>query len=165
MKVNKFRAKMQDENYKGFFAYSIYPSVSWFTKDHILYPGKIDYDTVGQYIGISDKYKQDIFEDDIIEEGLIGEIIWDGNGIIELLPNGLVIMSPLHTNLKQLSTGLVKLIGEGVDSVLDRIATPGYSELNLNCYDGLFWWCEDIKIIGNKYQNPELINTGAKLNV
>ena len=81
-------------------------------------------------------------------------IIWDGEGKIEICPLGKVIFYAPYFDISQIKIGRVKLLSSQLKFLNDG---TGYSELYLTEYDGIFQWPDDIEIIGNIYENPELL--------
>ena len=99
---------------------------------------EVDEKTVGQYIGLTDKNGKKIFEGDIIQFGEDEEYDWEFN------------------------IGVVKF-GEGTfDSGIYVYTGFFYEDKNGNIdHNALYNWEEDwerCKVIGNVYDNPELLN-------
>ena len=100
---------------------------------------------------------------DIVAECSVGDIIWDGCGIIEERPLGIVTVFKKHSgskllppeetdcyNITQIRTGKVKLTDKAEDWMKKNLANgTGYSELHLSRYDGKFYAWDDVEIIGN----------------
>lgn len=112
-----------------------------------------------QFIGRKDKHDKEIYEEDIIRECVVGQVIWDGDGIIEECPIGVVKWSNSHAgyNIKQIKEGRVRL---REDSSQRKYYPNGYTSLHLSCFDGHFLWFDRelyIEIIGNTFENPELL--------
>ncbi len=152
MREIKFKAKL----YKTNKIYDVI-DISWISDTKVLVTLQMDEDTgecfefpiegeLIQYINVKDRNNKEIYEGDIVEEGSIGEKIWDGEGIIKQCPVGIVEWDCAGFNIRQIKKGLVNL-NDG-----------SKSEVNLNTYDGLFQWYEAVlEIIGNESENPELL--------
>ena len=110
-------------------------------------------DALMQFTGLLDKQGKGIYEGDIIKECTVCSVIWDGDGVIEECPIGEVFITPYHTTIKQLRKGKVKVKkGTTVYKWSGKV-----SDLNMTIYDGVYQWPDDIEVIGNIYENPELL--------
>lgn len=101
----------------------------------------IDWNTVGQYTGLKDKNRKEIYEGDILEnkeKGCFAEIIW--------------------TNDVASKTGLVKgMFGDMVD-LSGFMTTLGQFEFRqFGRKTSRSYHLQDLEIIGDFYSNPELI--------
>ncbi len=111
--------------------------------------------TVGQFIWHKDKRDNELYTDDVIAEGLIDKIIWDGKAIITDRPYGFISVTPYVINVEQVHVGAAKLTDKATEMLKNY--PNGISPLNMDCYDGVFQWPDDIECIGNVWQNPELL--------
>ena len=94
-----------------------------------------------------DKNGRKIVVGDIIAQCLVGDIIWEGDGIITSRPFGIVIRCGKKLDVIQLRTGSVRLkvgckMAEGYGE---------YSPISLDSYDGEFQWekAKNIEVIGD----------------
>lgn len=104
-------------------------------------------------------------EGDIVAECSVGDVIWDGKGVITSRPLGVVIVYPSvkdtamchpeetdRYNVAQYRCGLVELT-ELADDWLPTIDVHGhkFTELHLSKYDGNFYAWDNIERIGSVY--------------
>lgn len=106
-----------------------------------------------QFTGLKDKNGKEIYEGDVIQECNIGDKIWEEfkkTAIVEKTPTGKVYYDEEGCLFN------VERIREGIVNFSDG---SGKSKLFLDHHDGLYMWRKDgrIEIIGNIYENPELL--------
>lgn len=153
----KFRGKTKDKLEKwiyGYYSHNSKRGIHMITEDNsgtwLVIPS-----TIAQFIGLKDKNDVEIYGSieidgvmseggDIIQECVVGQVIWDGD-VIQKCPYGKVVIQPLHTNLFQIKKGVVKL------------KKGGTRELNITTYDGVYQWPNSIEIIGNQTDNRDLL--------
>lgn len=113
-----------------------------------------DYDEMCplQFTGMLDRNGKEIYEGDIIQETKIGEKIWDDEAEVVKCPVGVVEYCAPAFNVIQ------KIVGEA-----RWLYRDGGSALHLSAYDGFYEWhmVDSYAVIGNIYENPELLNATA----
>ena len=96
-----------------------------------------------------------IYENDIIAEGALNKIIWDGAAIVSKRPIGRVVIlsdqeldeypiEDLHIEL--LETGVARLTGDAPEHFWNFSSEEGDVDLYLNTYDGLYQFQDDIML-------------------
>jgi uncharacterized phage protein (TIGR01671 family) len=104
---------------------------------------------VMQFTGLKDKNNKEIYEGDIIQEGVKGDDLWNGKATTDDAPIGEVIWD---------NNGLwnVKPLKEGLFHHQDE---NNKHRLYLSRYDGIFVgdWSKNCEVVGNIYENPELL--------
>ena len=83
---------------------------------------------------------------DIIAECTIGVLLWDDEAKVVERPYGKVVITSYGFECHQIKKGSAIFLNK-----------EGGSELNMSTYDGVFQWPKDIEVIGNIYENPELL--------
>ena len=106
-----------------------------------------------QFTGLLDKNGKEIYEGDILRECQIGQVIWDDTAVIVECPMGEVIWEYAGWDIGKRLKGKVRQYGEKTCNII----ASGHNDINLTTYDGLYQWPKDIEIIGNIYENPELL--------
>ena len=105
-----------------------------------------------QFTGLLDKNGVEIYEGSVIQECVVGQVIWDGDGIVEECPCAEVIIGTVFTNIGQSKTGRVRLLKSS------NLGKKGESvDLHMTTYDGLYQWPEGFEVIGNIHSNPGLL--------
>ena len=107
-------------------------------------------------------------EGDIVAEGKVGDVVWDGKGVIEKRPLGVVkvylnvnpssSLPPEETdcyNVSHLRAGIVKLTDKADPWMESHLGKDGLSDVYMSCYDGRFYAWDDIEIIGSIYDFPD----------
>lgn len=118
-----------------------------------------------------------LHEGDIVAEGKLGELIWDGQGIIRERPLGVVIYK-WHSNLKngsldtidtlrngtswynvcELRNGIAELTDVAGEHLMKSATSQKMIEFTISHHDHLFQAWDDIEIIGSIYELDELNN-------
>ena len=99
-----------------------------------------------QYIGIKDKLGKAIFVGDIIREGKLNERMWDNKATCIRECIGIVEYDFANYDIKRIQKGLARWDEDKDDW-----------EFSENRYDGVYEGWEDCEVIGNMYENPELL--------
>jgi hypothetical protein len=104
-------------------------------------------------------------EGDIVAESTIGKEIWEGAGIVESRPLGIIVVyhNPRITpeinveetdcyNVMPIRKGRVKLTDKAKEWHRDRLSYDGeHTDLNISRYDGDFYAWDSIEKIGSIY--------------
>ena len=147
MRTIKFRAKVKMPEKRNFARQEYVPEGQWVYGEphtidcptphiHTADVGKqpIDKETVGQFTGLIDKNGKEIYEGDIVKiKTLQGIVTWHPNGYF-----------CIHTYKCDISEVSYTAIGDMVD----------YFHKDL--YD------DGLEVVGNTYENPDLLKGGAK---
>ena len=146
MRDLKFRLRDKDDKILGYehqrdgrWFYTLKGVNHWFEGFKFL--NQIKYRD--QFIGLLDKNGKEIYEGDIIREGKIGEKIW-GNVEITQECIGIVEYQSPNYDIKRIQVGIAK----------DKNGDHQFSE---NRYDGVYEGWSDCEVIGNIYENQELL--------
>lgn len=106
---------------------------------------------------------------DIVAECAIGDIIWNGKGIVKERPLGLVkvfktsicssLIEPEETdcyNVVQIREGRVKLTDEADSWMKNSLSdNDKYVSLHISRYDGSFYAWDNIERVGSVYDLPK----------
>lgn len=121
-----------------------------------------------------DKHGNQLYEGDIIRQCDVGDIIWDGDGVIVDCPLGVVVTYPIDVNavyddpevtdrynVIRFKTGMVKLKDDLERTFLRYYEKDGvwYCPLYLSTYDGKFYGWDKIEKIGSIYDLERAFNT------
>lgn len=103
-------------------------------------------------------------EGDIIAEGILGEEIWDGGGILISRPLGIVriynnqrstaMVPPEETdcyNIEQIRIGKVQMTDKAEEWARKKLFSNGFSDIHISRYDGKFYGWDKVEIIGSIY--------------
>lgn len=104
-------------------------------------------------------------EGDIVAEGILGEEIWDGSGILILRPLGIVrvynsqkstaMLPPEETdcyNIEQIRKGKVQMTDKAEEWAKKKLfSKEGISDIHISRYDGRFYNWDKVEIIGSIY--------------
>ena len=103
-----------------------------------------------QFTGLHDKNGVEVYEGSVIQECVVGQVIWDGDGVVEECPCGEVIIGTIFTDIGRKKTGKVRLLKSGnLGKKGERV------DLHMTTYDGLYQWPDGILVIGNIHSNPK----------
>ena len=131
----------------------------------------LGYRTVNEeLIYVTDRNDVSLREGDIIRECVIGQSVWDGEGVIVECPLGLVVVGSTKLNgqysipeitdrynVISLKPGLVKLVENNESIFLRHYEKDGdyYCPIHLTTYDGKFYGWNNIEKIGSVYDIEE----------
>lgn len=103
-------------------------------------------------------------EGDIVAEGILGEEIWDGDGILISRPLGIVKVynSPRSTamipseetdcyNIEQIRKGKVQMTDKAEEWAKKKLFLNGFCDIHISRYDGRFYNWDKVEIIGSIY--------------
>lgn len=103
-------------------------------------------------------------EGDIIAEGILGEEIWDGDGILISRPLGIVrvynsqkstaMIHPEETdcyNIEQIRVGIVQMTDKVEEWAKNKLFSNGFCDIHISRYDGRFYGWDKVEIIGSIY--------------
>lgn len=103
-------------------------------------------------------------EGDIVAEGILGEEIWDGDGILISRPLGIVrvynsqrstaMVSPEETdcyNIEQIRKGKVQMTDKAEEWAKKKLFSNGFCDIHISRYDGRFYNWDKVEIIGSIY--------------
>jgi len=107
-----------------------------------------------QWTGLTDKNGKDIYDRDIIAEGSIGEIIWDGKAEVIKQPLAKVVWGRYGWDAEDICNGEVKVLSDNLFP--PNVKTGDLYPLYKSDYDGVFLWPDNVEVIGNIYENPEI---------
>lgn len=104
-------------------------------------------------------------EGDIIAEGILGEEIWDGDGILISRPLGIVrvysnqrstaMIPPEETdcyNIEQIRVGKVQMTDKAEEWAKKKLfSEEGFCNIHISRYDGKFYNWDKVEVIGSIY--------------
>lgn len=103
-------------------------------------------------------------EGDIVAEGILGEEIWDGDGILISRPLGIVKVynSPRSTamippeetdcyNIEQIRKGKVQMTDKAEEWAKKKLFLNGFCDIHISRYDGRFYNWDKVEIISSIY--------------
>lgn len=103
-------------------------------------------------------------EGDIVAEGILGEKIWDGDGILISRPLGIVrvynsqrstaMIPPEETdcyNIEQIRNGKVQMTDKAEEWAKKKLFLNGFCDIHISRYDGRFYNWDKVEIIGSIY--------------
>lgn len=112
-----------------------------------------------------DIHSVQLHEGDIVAEGKLGELIWDGQGIIKRRPLGVVIYNhpskskddPWY-NVYALRNGVAELTDSTKGPLMTTCTSQKLIEFSISHHDHIFQAWDDIEIIGTIYDLDDLDN-------
>lgn len=110
-----------------------------------------------------------LHEGDIVAECQVGDLTWEGKGIIRQRPLGVVVTCcTAHTcnmsepeetdcyNIQQIRPGTVELTDNAPQWMVDSLSNgTQFASLHLSRFDGRFYAWDNIEIIGSVYDFPD----------
>ncbi len=153
-RVIEFRGKRL--NNKG-WVYGYYMSDPKCTMPHVIFDGKdfieVDPKTVGQFSGILTSAEVKIFEDDIVK---VHKFLFDGYSEIEREAKGIIGYSDTSFTLDCIDNDFIE---KYTGYAKGEAEFPLHSFFNITPIDSHYGLHEEsFEVIGNIYDNPELLN-------
>jgi len=141
MRDIKFRGLKRDTWMYGFYCYRRNVDVHLICGNSIEFP--VDGKTISEFTGLKDDNKKEIYEGDILEFYWNSDSCWGKEGT--------------YKGYVTFSEGVFEVNYIGREKITTESDGCWHENSQSDDIKSLISWSEDIKVIGNLYENPELL--------